>query len=397
MALKGYPAGMADTHTAAERVKELECLYAIAQALAEPGVTLQEALQRMVNLLPAAWRFSHLADAKVVFDQLEFASYESPNGDEAWASAAITVQGVRRGEILVGYPPGTISEEEVPFLKEEQRLLTEAARQIALFVERLESRQAQETLREQLWHAERLITVGQLASGVAHELNEPLGSILGFAQLLKKTPRLPKAARRDLGKIVAAALHARGIIQKLMLFARQSAPDFSSVALNRLIRDCVGLLVWRCEDEGVQVDYALDTKLPPVVADEAQIRQIVINLVSNAIEAMPGGGTMTIRTRRMDEGIEFSVADSGQGIPPEALPKIFEPFFTTKDVDEGTGLGLSVVHGIVAAHGGEIRVEENSPAGTRVCVRLLCKPKIAQDIMTGKNHADAIQGTDSGR
>lgn len=365
---------MADMHTLDERVKELECLYAIAQALAEPGVTLQQALQRIVGLLPAAWRFSDLAHAKVTFDQFTCSSHEIPSGDEAWASAAIAVQGVRRGEILVGYPLGAIPKGDVPFLKEEQRLITEAARQIALFVERLESRQAQETLREQLWHAERLITVGQLASGVAHELNEPLGSVLGFAQLLKKTPQLPRAARRDLGKIVTAALHARGIIQKLMLFARQTPPDISTVQLNRLVRDCIGLLIWRCEDECVEVEYALEPKLPAVLVDEAQIRQIVINLASNAIEAMPGGGTLTVRTRRLAGGVEFSVADTGAGIPPDALPKIFDPFFTTKDVDEGTGLGLSVVHGIVAAHGGEIHVESNQPVGTRICVRLWHEP-----------------------
>ncbi len=382
MPLIAYSQGMADSHTLAERVKELECLYAIAQALAEPDVTLREALQQMVNLLPAAWRFPHLAHAKVVFDHYEFSSYENPADDEAWSSAVITVQGERRGEILVGYPSGAIRKEDVPFIKEEQRLLTEAARQIALFVERLESRQTQETLREQLWCAERLITVGQLASGVAHELNEPLGSVLGFAQLLKKTPRLPKAARRDLGKIVTAALHARGIIQKLLLFARQSSPGFSAVLLNRLIRDCVELLIWRCEDDGIQVEYALDAKLPPVVVDEAQIRQIVINLVSNAIQAMPEGGTLTIRTRRLERGVEFSIADTGMGIPPETLPKIFDPFFTTKDVGEGTGLGLSVVHGIVAAHGGEIHVENNTPTGTCVRVRFSYEPEVTGDVRT---------------
>ncbi len=361
---------MAKKDYSAERMKELECLYALVQELADPAVTLPDALQRVVALLPAAWRYSEVAQARVVFDTLEFSHGPHPGTDCAWATAPITVQGKRRGEVWVGYPGDAISKKSAPFLKEEQRLLTEAARQIALFVERLNSKHQQEALREQLSHAERLITVGQLAAGVAHELNEPLGSILGFAQLLHKTPRLSTAVRADLDKIIAATLHARGIIQKLMFFARQSSPQMTAVALNPLIKDCVELLWWRCEDEGVDVIYTLDNELPSVWADEAQIRQVVINLVANAIQAMPGGGTLGIQTRRRYEQVEFSITDNGIGISPDVLPKIFDPFFTTKEVDQGTGLGLSVVHGIVAAHGGEINVTPNTPTGTRLCVRL---------------------------
>ncbi len=354
----------------AERMKELECLYALVQELADPTVTLSDALQQVAAQLPAAWRYSEVAQARVIFEELEFSHGPQPGTNCAWATAPIIVQGKRRGEVRVGYPSDAISKKSTPFLKEEKRLLTEAARQVALFVERLNSKQEQETLREQLSHAERLITVGQLAAGVAHELNEPLGSILGFAQLLHKTPRLAAATREDLDKIIAATLHARGIIQKLMVFARQSSPQMTDVSLNTLIKDCVDLLWWRCEDEGVEVIYTLDNELPSVWADEAQIRQVVINLVANAIQAMPGGGTLSIQTQRRNHQVEFSIADNGIGISPDVLPKIFDPFFTTKEVDQGTGLGLSVVHGIVAAHGGEIKVTRNTPNGTRLCVRL---------------------------
>ena len=125
--------------------------------------------------------------------------------------------------------------------------------------------------------------------------------------------------------------------------------------------------------------YVLDGKLPPIVADEGQVRHIVINLVSNAIQAMPGGGTLTIGTLHLDTGVEFSITDTGTGIAPEILPKIFDPYFTTKDVDQGTGLGLSVVHGIVAAHGGEINVDNNVPTGTRISVRIPHKHSAADN------------------
>lgn len=353
-----------------ERIKELECLYAIAEIASATTATLQEVLQRIADMLPAAWLLPDHARSRIVFDGLEMYGGGRRLPEGVRQETPIVVRGVSRGAVTVGYPRARLRHAGSAFLADEQRLLNEVARQIARIVERKDDQRAHETLQEQLRHADRLATVGRLASGVAHELNEPLGSILGFTQLMEKTPRMPRGALADLAKVRAAALHARDVIRKLMVFARQAPPQFSSVNLNRIVEESAGLWTWRCEDAGVDVVYKLDPKLPSIVADGQQILQVITNLAVNAMHAMTEGGTLTVATGYEKGWVELTVSDTGPGIPPEILSRVFDPFFTTKDVDQGTGLGLSLVHGIVAAHGGSIQVESKVGRGARMHVRL---------------------------
>jgi two-component system, NtrC family, sensor kinase len=352
-----------------ERVKELTCLYAIAQVSGKPGVTLDEVLQGVVDVLPTAWQFPNIASTQITLDGVRFGSRKQL-APGARQEAPIVVRGLHRGMVHVGYPPSFKPGPGRSFLDEEQRLLDEVARQVGLIVDRKETAAEQERLHAKLRHADRLVTIGQLAAGVAHELNEPLGSILGFAQLLAKTPRLPRQVRKDIAKIQDSTLHAREIIRQLMTFARQKPPRDVRANISRLIVESVGIWLPRCEAEGVRLEYALDKSIPEIVADDGQLRQVVTNLVVNAVQAMPNGGVLRIETARDGEWLCLSVCDTGVGIPPEVLPRIFDPFFTTKDVDQGTGLGLSVVHGIVSGHEGKISVESAPGRGTRVSVRL---------------------------
>ena len=366
-----------------ERIKELECLFAIVEIASTTAATLQEVLQRIADMLPAAWRLPEHARSRIVLDGLEMHGGGRRVTGGARQEAAIVVRGASRGTVAVGYPRARVRRSGNAFLDEEQRLLNEVARQIARIVERKEDQEAHEALQEQLRHADRLATVGRLASGVAHELNEPLGSILGFTQLIEKTPRMPRAALTDIAKVKAAALHARDIIRKLMVFARQTPPQYSSVDLNSVVEKSAGLWTWRCEDAGVRVVYELDAKLPSIVADERQILQLTTNLAVNAMQAMTEGGDLTLATSHGKEWVELSVSDTGAGIPSDILPRVFDPFFTTKDIDQGTGRGLSVVHGIVAGHGGSIRVKSKVGRGTRMHVRLPIRPPTAKSAEGG--------------
>ena len=244
------------------------------------------------------------------------------------------------------------------------------ARQIALVVERREAAEDRSRLQDQLRHADRLATIGQLSAGVAHELNEPLGNILAFAQLAGKEPGVPDQVARDLEKIVTTSLHAREIIKKLMLFARQMPPRKTRVSLNAVIEEGLYFLESRCAKEGVAIERRLATGLPEIVADPSQLNQVLVNLVVNAIQAMREGGTLTIATRRSGSDVVLMVEDTGTGMDHEVLGKIFTPFFTTKDIHEGTGLGLPVVHGIVSSHGGTIGVDSTPGQGTRFEIRL---------------------------
>ena len=370
-------------HKLRERVKELSCLYEISQLSSRPAASLPEILQGVADALSSAWQRPDITSVRVRLDHAEFYSgtVMPPDGGRI---EPVMVRGERRGEITVGYSslsPNVASS----FLEEEVRLLGEVARQVGLIVDRRETAAEQERLCAKLRHADRLSTLGHLAAGVAHELNEPLSGILGFAQLLNKTPNLPDQAQKDIAKIEAATLHARDIIRHLLMFSRQTPPCDERVDLNRLIQESEAIWGSRCAAANVHLDYALDSDVPEIVADSRQLRRVVTNLAVNAIQAMPDGGILRIETARAGGCLLLRVKDTGGGIAPELLPLLFDPFFTTKDVDEGSGLGLSVVHGIVTGHGGTISIECPTDGGTVVTVRL--PPH--QPPHTGESYAQA--------
>jgi signal transduction histidine kinase len=215
-----------------------------------------------------------------------------------------------------------------------------------------------------------LATIGQLAAGVAHELNEPLGNILGFAQLAKKCPGLPNQAEQDIEKILSASLNAREVIKKMLVFARQIPPQKKEVHLNQVVEEGLSFFESRCAREGIEMVRSLHPDLPEISADPVQLNQVLVNLVLNALQAMPTGGRLTVKTQMGRDHISLIVEDTGIGMSKKVMKQIFTPFFTTKDVGQGTGLGLPVVHGIITSHGGSIQVESKVGGGTRFEIQL---------------------------
>ncbi|MCE5269622.1 MAG: hypothetical protein LLG00_17225 [Planctomycetaceae bacterium] len=352
-----------------ERVKELTCLYSILQLAGRPDIQVAELLQGVVELLPPAWQYPEATVARILLDDHCYTT----NGYRRCAhkqAVALVIKGRPRGCIEVGFLTKNPTRDEGPFLKEERHLIDTVGRQVALFIERREAAEEKSRLQLQLRHADRLATIGQISAGVAHELNEPLGNILAFAQLARKTPELPKQVASDLDRIVATSLRTREIIRKLMLFSRQMPPRKSRVNVNAVVDDALCLLESRCLRNGISIDRRLSPSLPGIVADASQLNQVLVNLVVNAIHAMPDGGTLKIATRADGDQVMISVEDNGVGMTAKVLKQIFVPFFTTKDVNEGTGLGLSVVHGIVTSHGGTIDVRSTPGCGSCFEVRL---------------------------
>jgi two-component system NtrC family sensor kinase len=357
-------------HTALqERVKELTCLYHLVQLAERPGITLEEVLQGIAELLPPAWQYPEIASAQIVLDDRHHVTSRFADGVHK-QSADIVVRGFRRGAVEVAYAAERPDLDEGPFLSEERSLIDTVAQQVAALIEQRQADEDKARLQDQLRHADRLATIGQLAAGVAHELNEPLGTILGFTQLVQKQPGLPEAVAPDLEKIVITCLHAREVIRKLMLFARQMPPQKTHVALNAVIEEALYLLESRCSGGGITLVRRLSARLPEITADRSQLHQVLVNLAVNAIQAMPGGGLLTVGTRVSGRRVVLSVEDNGIGMGEETLRRIFIPFYTTKDINEGTGLGLPVVHGIVTSHGGTIDVTSEPGVGTRFEIRL---------------------------
>ena len=352
-----------------ERVKELTCLYGIAQTAGCPGISLGEILQSVVELLPSAWQYPEIASARITLDN---AVYQTARFQEAGQkqTAGIVVGGRPRGAVEIVYAEQKPELYEGPFFKEERNLIDEVSRQIALIVERREAEEDRLKLHNQLLHADRLATIGMLAAGVAHELNEPLGNILGFAQLAKKCPGMPASALQDIGKIEAASLHARGIIQKLLVFAREKPPEKTQVNLNQVAEDGLHFFEARCAKSGIELVRSLAQNLPEITADPAQLNQVLVNLVVNALQSMSGAGKITVQTRFSDHNVYLVVEDTGIGMSKNVLDKAFVPFYTTKEIGQGTGLGLPVVHGIVTAHGGSINVKSEPGCGARFEIQL---------------------------
>jgi two-component system NtrC family sensor kinase len=352
-----------------KRTNELTCLYSVAQAIQNRGGAIDDTLRNIVEALPLGWLYPEIASALIIVDGRSFAS--AGFHDSPWKqSAEILVKGLSRGSIEVVYATDKPFMDEGPFSKEERSLLQEVARQVSVSLELMETEREKMRLEQQLRHADRLATIGEMAAGAAHELNEPLGSILGFAQLAKNNPSLPAQAEHDIEKIVNAALHAREVIKKLLLFARKLPTRKAPCSLNNLVREGLYFLESRCAREGISLVRNLDDNLPEITADSGQLHQVLVNLVVNAIQAMPRGGTLTIRTAFDGSQVQLAVEDTGIGMSEAVVKQLFIPFFTTKGAGQGTGLGLSVVHGIVTSHGGTIRVDSQRGKGSRFVVSL---------------------------
>jgi PAS domain S-box-containing protein len=227
-------------------------------------------------------------------------------------------------------------------------------------------------LRAKLMHAEKMAAVGQLVSGVAHEVNNPLTAILGFTDLLMENPELPESARRDLRVILQEAQRTKQIVQNLLSFARQMPPQRRSVQLNLILQRTVHLRSYDFISHGIDVVERLDESLPEVIGDAHQLQQVFLNIINNAYDAVretTRPARIEIMSARAGAFVELSFSDNGSGVTdPE---RIFDPFFTTKDVGKGTGLGLSICYGIVREHGGEIACHNNRDSeGATFIVRL---------------------------
>lgn len=342
-----------------ERVKELTCVYRIAQIAAAPGA-LDDALDQIVKILPAAWLEPAATSARISLDERAFHSADFRVSD-AVLRAPIASEGQAVGWVEVFHE---VCDDAAPFLPEEQSLLDAVARELGSLIERKRAETDRARLQERLHHADRLATIGRLAAGVAHELNEPLASILGFAQLASKAPELSDSTREDVERVVKASLHARDVIRNLLVFSRQSPQRRAEVAVQAPLEQAIALVEPRCAGAAVRLSQRIPDDLPRIQADPSQLQQVFLNLLVNAVQAMPDGGELDVVARHTADAVCVSIRDSGVGVAPEHLERIFLPFFTTKDVGEGTGLGLSVVHGIVAAHEGAVNVTSELGRGT---------------------------------
>jgi PAS domain S-box-containing protein len=224
-------------------------------------------------------------------------------------------------------------------------------------------------LRSQLIHSERLSAVGQLVSGVAHELNNPLQSILGFTELLIDAEERPEL-RRDLEQVRSEAIRAGKIVRNLLAFVRRSSSERTLASVNEIVKTTISLRSYEFGSANIRLFESYGEGLPCVVVNPEEIQQVILNLILNAEQAMRAahrGGTLIVKTKCVDAMVTIEIQDDGPGVPAALAGRVFEPFFSTKEVGEGTGLGLSIAMGIAEGHGGTLTLV---PTERGACFRL---------------------------
>ena len=277
---------------------------------------------------------------------------------------------------------GIASKEDRHYSSNDENLLVAISRQLATTIEKVqlyeETCRAYEDLRrtqEQLLQSEKMSAVGQLISGVAHELNNPLTAILGYAQLLEGAGLDPRSADY-VRKLFKQAQRTHRVVQNLLSFARQRKPQKQEVDLRKVLEESLTLREYDLKVNNVSLEREIPDDLPSVVADPHQLEQVFLNVINNALDAMvegSGSGVLKVRVFKKDAYVCVEFDDSGPGIKDPS--RIFDPFYTTKSVGKGTGLGLSICYGIVKEHGGEIVARNRDEGGATIAVRLLASEK----------------------
>ncbi len=227
--------------------------------------------------------------------------------------------------------------------------------------------------------SERLASLGMLAAGVAHEVNNPLGGILALTVLTIEDMPKDDPNRENLAEVIRQTERCRDIVRGLLEFSRQSKANTEPVDLNKVLQDTLALVEKQALFFKISVVWNMDPHLPPVIADRSQFQQVFMNILMNAVQAMNERGTITIMTRhnRAGDSVEAAISDTGQGIPPEEIDRIFDPFFTTKESGHGTGLGLSIAYGIVTTHRGTISVQSEVGKGSTFTIRMPVEAQVA--------------------
>lgn len=269
--------------------------------------------------------------------------------------------------LLVGSVTGVLADRE----RKQRQKLQEATEQLTKVYRELQASF------EQLKRADRLSAIGQLAASLAHEIRNPLGSIEGAADILGKPQTSPELCKEFLGIIRKESRRLNRLLTNLLDFARPRRPEFQLVGLEALIDSVITLLSHTAEQSGITLRKQMPAAVPALQSDPEQIRQVILNLTMNAIQAMPDGGEIELAVSPNDTGVVIAVKDQGSGVADEDMDKIFDPFYTTKE--NGTGLGLSVAHQIISQHGGVLSAKKNRDRGMTFSIVLPRVPGVGID------------------
>ena len=349
-----------------ERIKELTCLYDVSAVLAKQDSTLEDRFDAICLILKKSWRFSEFSIVEFKLDNYYHTTETLPVAT-IFQKAAIAVFEDELGYIKVHYPSDKFCNQH--FLNDEEKLLKKVVADIASYYEKYLNEKKEILLKRSAERIDRLSILGEITAGIAHELNTPLGNILGFAEFINEKSK-EKQSQQDSAKIIKAAIYSREVVKKLMFFSCEMPQNMQFVKVIPILTGALSLL--RPNFVKAKLRYELDIQDFDLEAqlDPIQFTQVLFNILINSIYASPSDTIIFVRTYTEKNSFFVEVKDQGTGIDSNLKSKIFEPFFTTKPIGEGSGLGLSVVHGIVKSHKGDIITIDNTPKGTVFQVQL---------------------------
>ncbi|SEO62787.1 His Kinase A (phospho-acceptor) domain-containing protein [Flavobacterium sp. CF108] len=349
-----------------ERVKELTCLYEISKTISQSNDIEKEVLEKIIFIIKNAWKFNDDAIVEIqVLDYHFLTSILSKN--TIFQSSTINIPGTEPGNIKVHYPQNKYKPDQ--FLEDEQKLLNTAAIEIGNYIEKYQTLEKKDRLRRTIERIDRLSTLGEMTAGIAHELNNPLGNILGYAELIKLSNVDPEIDS-DITTIIKSAIYTREIVKKLMFFSSEMPYQPRQEEIKPIVTFALSFLKQNFQKKEIKSELIIKNCSLTAKIDAVQITQVLFNLLINAIHASPQKSIIKTIVEDDAKNLFITIEDEGHGIPDAIKQKIFKSFFTTKTTTSGLGLGLSVVHGIVKTHNGEIIVQDNKPSGTIFTIKL---------------------------
>ncbi len=357
-------------HERGERIKELKCMYGVADSIQSRN-TLKEILQDVANLIPPGWQYPAITRGKVIFEGKEYVS--EPFEETEWKqSCELVVDNKRVGSIEVYYLEECPDLAEGPFMTEERNLIEGIAKNLSDAIELKRTE-------KQLVQSQKMEAIGTLAGGIAHDFNNILAVILGYAEMARDDSQPDTTVAKDLDKVLEGGNRAKDLVQQILTFSRQSELEKIPLQPASVVKKTIKLLRPSLPTT-IEINQDITSATGLILADPTQLHQILMNLCTNAFHAMEEtGGNLGISLKEVtlstadlvhepnvEAGtfVQLSISDSGPGIPLEIKKDIFNPYFTTKETGKGTGMGLSIVHGIVKSYGGFISLYSEPGEGT---------------------------------
>lgn len=349
-----------------EKINELSCLYEISNLISKSDSVSKETLLNVITSTKKAWKHH-----KNIIVELQVRDYHLATSKKItsgiYQTSDITIKKVVTGWIKIYYPQEKYTQKDLN--EDEQKLLDTIAIEIGNYIEKYETLERKALLRSSIERMQRLIHLGEMSAGIAHEINNALSNILGFAELIKER-NTDTEIDHDISIIINSIIYSREIVKKMMFFSNEMPHKIEFQEIKPIFSFALSFL--KSNFLRKRIKYLLFFQNENIIAkvDSVQITQVLFNLLLNAIYASPEDSIITIIINSDNDFLYIKIEDQGTGVPGDLKEKIFTPFFSTKPINNGQGLGLSVVNEIITRHNGEILIEDNFPNGAIFTIKI---------------------------